>query len=268
MMATRRDGVNMMRAARRMLEESPMMNHPDVVEPYEALRTRAYLAIGFLAANIVTHLIAAASKVMQIDLLYKVTEGLTDVTRAQLLANDTRQAVVQLIVLVNFIAAAVVFLVWVYGAYKNLRPLGAHPETSPGWAVGYFFIPIANLFRPFQIFQEMWRESDPETVAADGLRPMHAFIEDSSKSLLVIVWWGLWLLSNIVAWIALAFQSNAKILNDYINATWVSMASDLATIMAAIACILVIKKISDRQDERARRLLALATPPTSTSQGA
>lgn len=235
---------------------------PEAVEPYEPLRTRAYLAIGFLAANVVTHLIAIGSKFMQVDLLYKIIEHLSDVTQAQLLANDTRQGIVQLIVLVNFIAAVVVFLVWVYGAYKNLRALGANPDTSPGWAVGYFFIPIANLFRPFQVFQEMWRESDPEAVAVEGVRPMHAFVGGSSKSVLVIVWWGLWLLSNIVAWVALGYERNAQILNDFINATWISMASDLATILAAIACMVVIKKITDRQEARAQRLMELAAPPT------
>jgi hypothetical protein len=266
MIAARRGDVKMMPDPNS--EESPMMNPPDVVEPYEPLRTRAYVAIGFLAANIVTHLIAAVSKFMQIDLLYKVMEGLTDVTRAQLLANDTRETVVQIVVLVNFVAAAVVFLVWLYGAYKNLRPLGANPDTTPGWVVGYFFIPILNLFRPFQVFQEIWRESDPETVTAAGVRPMHAFVAGSSKSLLVVVWWGLWLLSNIVAWIAYNWDSKAQILNDYIIASWISMANDLLTILAAIACIIIVKKITDRQDERARRLTALAAPPTSTTQGA
>ncbi|HJQ25613.1 MAG TPA: DUF4328 domain-containing protein [Blastocatellia bacterium] len=239
-----------------------MMNQLDAVEPYEPLRTRAYLAIGFLAANIVTHLAAAASKVMQIDLLYKMIERLGDVTPAQVQANDVREAIVQLIVFVNLVAAGIVFLVWTYAAYKNLRALGANPDTSPGWAVGYFFIPIANLFRPFQVFQEMWRESDPETVAAGGGRPMHAFIEDSSKSLLIIVWWGLWLLSNIIPLIAVGYRGSAQLLNDFINASWISMVSDLVTILAAIACIMVIKKITDRQDERARRLAALAAAPT------
>lgn len=245
-------------------EELPMMNQPEVVEPYEPLRTRAYLAIGFLVAGIVTHLVAAASKVMQIDLLYKMIEHLNDVTPAQVQANDTREAIVQLIVFVNLIAAGIVFLVWTYGAYKNLRALGANPDTSPGWAVGYFFIPIVNLFRPFQVFQEMWRESDPETVSAGGIRPMHAFIEDSSKSLLIIVWWGLWLLSNIIPLVALGYRGNAQLLNDLINATWVSVVSDIVTILAAIACIIVVKKISDRQDERARRLMELAAPPSDS----
>jgi hypothetical protein len=238
-----------------------MMNHQDFAEPYESGRALAYVAMSLFAINILVHLIAVASVFMQIDLLYKVMEETTQVTREQLLANDAREALVRVVVLVSFIATAIGFLIWVYRAYKNLRPLGANPDTTPGWAVGYFFVPILNLFRPFQVFQEMWRESDPETVTASGIRPMHAFIEDSSKSLLVIFWWGLWLLANIASWIALSWNRNAQILNDYIIASWINMASDLLTVIAAIACIIVIKKITDRQDEKNKRLAELATPP-------
>ncbi len=29
-------------------------------------------------------------------------------------------------------------------------------EQTPGWSIGYFFIPILNLFRPYQAVAEMW----------------------------------------------------------------------------------------------------------------
>jgi len=238
-----------------------MMSQHGFLEPYESSRPRAYVAMSLFAVNILMHLIAVVSVFMQIDLLYKVMEETTQVTREQVLANDAREALVHYLVFASYIVTAIGFLIWVYRAYKNLRPLGANPDTTPGWAVGYFFIPILNLFRPFQIFQEMWRESDPETVVASGIRPMHAFIEDSSKSLLVIFWWGLWLLLNIMGWIAFSWNRNAQILNDYILASWINMASDLLTMIAAIACIIIIMKITNRQDEKIKRLAALAVPP-------
>src|SRR5690349_16122694 len=35
------------------------------------------------------------------------------------------------------------FLIWVHQTYRNLSALGAQDLTySPGWAVGYFFIPF------------------------------------------------------------------------------------------------------------------------------
>lgn len=237
-----------------------MSNH-EVVEPYQSSRPRAYLAMGFLALNILLHLVAIVSGFMQINLLYKVMEETAAVSRAQAEANDARESLIAAIVLLSLIAAAIFFLIWLYRAYKNLKPLNANPDTTPGFAVGSFFIPILNLFRPFQTFQEMWRESDPETVIAGGIRPMHAFIEDSSKSLLVIVWWGLWLLSNITSGIAINWSRNAQILNDYIVASWINMTSGVLTIFAAIACIVLIKKITDRQDEKIRRLAVLAMPP-------
>jgi heme/copper-type cytochrome/quinol oxidase subunit 2 len=48
------------------------------------------------------------------------------------------------------IATIVFFLIWEYRAYKNLSALNAQNlEHSPGWAVGWWFIPFANLVKPF-----------------------------------------------------------------------------------------------------------------------
>src|SRR5207245_1107765 len=60
------------------------------------------------------------------------------------------------------IITAVVFLIWLYRSYANLQALWTEGHTyAPGWAVGYYFIPILNLFRPCQVMQETWKGSDP-----------------------------------------------------------------------------------------------------------
>ncbi|QYO65100.1 DUF4328 domain-containing protein [Leptolyngbya sp. 7M] len=58
-----------------------------------------------------------------------------------------------MIFLVSFpvgIATIVLFLVWLYRAHKNLFSLKpTHLDFSPGWAVGWWFIPFLNLVRPY-----------------------------------------------------------------------------------------------------------------------
>lgn len=50
------------------------------------------------------------------------------------------------------IAIMVVFLCWVYRANYNCRQWGAAGmRFTPGWSVGWFFVPIMNLFRPLQV---------------------------------------------------------------------------------------------------------------------
>ncbi|MGH9948077.1 MAG: DUF4328 domain-containing protein, partial [Pyrinomonadaceae bacterium] len=54
-------------------------------------------------------------------------------------------------------------MIWIYKAYRNLTPLRAyHQEFSPGWAVGWWFIPFLNLVRPYQVVREIYNESDPD----------------------------------------------------------------------------------------------------------
>src|SRR5215204_3575971 len=63
------------------------------------------------------------------------------------------------------VAVMVLFLIWEYRSFNNLSALKARNlEFSPGWAVGWWFIPFANLVKPFQVVREVYNESDPKLV--------------------------------------------------------------------------------------------------------
>ncbi|HEY1860280.1 MAG TPA: DUF4328 domain-containing protein, partial [Gemmataceae bacterium] len=97
------------------------------------------------------------------------------------------------------IVTAVLFCVWTYRAYKNLRRLGVRGlKHSPGWAVGYFFIPIVNLFKPCAVFLEMWRASDPKSPIDDA----YAW-QNGSAGALVGLWWASWVISNLISNVSL-----------------------------------------------------------------
>ena len=61
-------------------------------------------------------------------------------------------------------------------------------EFTPGWAVGWFFVPIANLFKPFQAMRELWTASHGEADRFGGEAPTE-----------VKLWWGAWLVGNIAS---------------------------------------------------------------------
>lgn len=86
----------------------------------------------------------------------------------------------------------VVFLIWLYRAYSNLSPLKArHLQFSPGWAVGWWFIPFANLVKPFQVVREVYNESDPDFDPDSGFLNLPA-----GTPLEIGVWWAAFILSN------------------------------------------------------------------------
>lgn len=242
------------------------MSSRKIVEAYVSSRRLANLLMAVLAVNIVMQLAAIGLTFTHIDLLYKIMEETTAVARAQRQAGEAREAVMRIVQLIAFTLSAVTFLIWLHRAYKNLKPLGAERRYSTALAVGAFIVPIINLVLPFQIFQEMWRASDPETIAVSGAKSVTAFIEDSSKSLLVVVWWGLWLLTIINLVVAYRWQVSWQILNEEIITSWLIIMLSLLLILNSIVTIVLVKKITDRQDEKIKRLAALAAPPEDLSR--
>jgi hypothetical protein len=149
-----------------------------------------------------------------------------------------------------YILTVIFFLIWMHRSYKNLDPLGArHLEHTPGWAVGYWFIPIFNLFRPLQVVREMWNESDPD---AD---PELGFLSSSAGTpALLGIWWALWLLSNITGNISARLDMTAKDESNAAFSTAIYGVASIVSMFAAIAAIQVVNGITARQQERFERI--------------
>lgn len=58
------------------------------------------------------------------------------------------------------IAAWVTAFVWIHRMASNAQVLASKPmETTPGWAVGWFFVPVANFYMPYLALKEILRSS-------------------------------------------------------------------------------------------------------------
>ena len=93
--------------------------------------------------------------------------------------------------------AGILFIVWLYRAYRSAESRGAVGRRwGPGWAIGGWFIPLANLVIPKMVVNETDRMSNPET----GAPP----IEDRWKQLPRMrssdAWWLLLLLGTAAYW--------------------------------------------------------------------
>lgn len=60
--------------------------------------------------------------------------------------------------LLLFVALAVMFIVWAWCGVKNLEAMGQQPRRSSGWAVGGWFIPVANWWIPYQTIHDIWAQ--------------------------------------------------------------------------------------------------------------
>lgn len=87
----------------------------------------------------------------------------------------------------SLIVLVVLFCAWLYRASCNSRALGIQDmRFSPFWAITWFFVPVANYFRPFQVISEIWKASNPTT---------QNNWKEKTTPLLIKVWWGTWLIS-------------------------------------------------------------------------
>ncbi|MEI9997849.1 MAG: DUF4328 domain-containing protein [Verrucomicrobiota bacterium] len=65
-----------------------------------------------------------------------------------------------LAVLLGFFAASeIAFLRWVHRVNRNCRSLTSSMRYSSAWAVGLFLVPGYNLFRPYEVMQDIWKVS-------------------------------------------------------------------------------------------------------------
>lgn len=87
------------------------------------------------------------------------------------------------------VLVTIILLIWFYRATKNIRSFGAKEVTSPGMAVVWWFIPILHLWKPYQVAQQIWKASYPNTKSIEGNE-----WKNVPNSNIVKAWWGLGLL--------------------------------------------------------------------------
>jgi len=144
--------------------------------------------------------------------------------------------------LVLFIVALVLFLRWVHLSYCNLRELGTRDlRFTPGWAVGYWFVPVLNIWRPAEVLGDLWRATDPR--ADDGTW------RSLRSSPLIGWWWAIGLVVGPVAWAAQAMPADT--ISELQSKNAVLILVHVLEVAAGACLFNVVGKLTARQDARA-----------------
>jgi hypothetical protein len=197
-----------------------------------------------LGVQIVVLVALALAYLSRISLLHRLSRGEL-VTRAQVDAADSRLVGLGRLWLLVFIATVVVWLVWQYRAQANARQLTIKKLMfSPGWAVGWWFIPIANLFQPFRAVRELWQASGSTDLSEEGTWPV------------LVLWWAGWLGFNLFA--QFARSSSPNNVSDFIRADELQLISVPLGIASAALAIAIVRAVERRQQSR---IQALAKAP-------
>jgi hypothetical protein len=85
---------------------------------------------------------------------------------------------------------------WIYRASANAHLFSDGMTISPGWAVGWYFIPFANLVKPYQAMKESWLASHYGSDWGAGEAPV-----------VIRWWWLLWIVTNILSNVSWRLES-------------------------------------------------------------
>jgi hypothetical protein len=192
-------------------------------------------------ALLILNIIAVFSGFAQAQLLNKAIDG-EIITPSEAISNDTREAIIGFTQFALYLASGIVFLIWIHKAHKNLLSLNvSNLRFTPGWAVGWFFVPVMSLFRPYQVVSEIWKASYPKADANT------TYWKSIPTSPLVGWWWTLFIISNFVAQIALRLILTGEDLSDLLNSTYAYVVSDAIDVVGIMITILMVRRISQFQ---------------------
>jgi hypothetical protein len=192
-----------------------------------------------LYASIMVSLASIAISAREIGLLQQAATGLIGHDEAD--EAIALQSLLVLPLLVVLIAGYIAIGMWIYRMASNAWAL-SHPRPlahRPGWAVGWYFIPIVNLWKPYQALKEVWQASsepqEPERIAVPWLFP---------------VWWSLWLAANFASNIAGRLSWRAETPDDANAAAIVSIVSDAVNVplcLVFLALMAALHRTQQRQ---------------------
>jgi Domain of unknown function (DUF4328) len=160
--------------------------------------------------------------------------------------------------LLIFIAATVVFLTWVHRSIANLPALGSMScRFTPSGAVWSYFIPFVNLVRGHQVMATIWTESQPPAVNENGFYLPR-------KATLVHWWWGLYIFSGIAGMAAGKVKPlGIEELRSTAHSQLILHAIRIAT---ALMFLFLVRGAQKRQDEQWQDLERRRNVPQPTAE--
>ena len=130
------------------------------------------------------------------------------------------------------VATTVIWMIWQFRGQRNLlRARRAGVRFTPGWAVGWWFIPIVNLWKPFQSVRELWMRSDPSDRASRG-------------------WWviGVWWAAFLVANFLFSTDAEAPTAEAVIATRKATIVGAAVGIAATLLAISIVRATAQRQE--------------------
>lgn len=179
--------------------------------------------------------------VRQISLIDRFVEAnfedpsiLTEMERIE----TTQMGAIGTLALVSVISS-IVFLRWTYVAAMNAQAsTTVELSNSPGWCVGWYFVPIANLWKPFTALKEIWEISDVHRGSAA----------------IVGVWWFLRIATSVAERLHNGLASGTEFggPNDVLFVNYLAIVVNVMTLGVFVLNGTIVHRLTNMQEEKYR----------------
>jgi len=140
----------------------------------------------------------------------------------------------------TLIPTMVLWLVWLHRAYANLRLVGSRQSKfTAGASIGFWFIPFANLFLPYQITADLWLRSDARNVEAS--------LAGRGAPALLGWWWVGYIIARLLDRSYFSLAENLNSVEQQLAAATAGILASTVGIVAALLAIAVVRGIDMRQ---------------------
>ncbi|MFD3944140.1 DUF4328 domain-containing protein [Streptomyces sp. NPDC058579] len=149
------------------------------------------------------------------------------------------------------LALTVVFLVWFFRVRKNAGVFAPDVHRGgPGWAIGAWFVPIANLWWPRSVAAGTWRASR---------RDPYGDAKGEGESFAVLNWWWtFWILTDAMSTFATWVYDDADTVEEFAAGSGFLMGAAVLDIVAAVLAILFVRRLTSMQHSKATGMISAA----------
>lgn len=137
--------------------------------------------------------------------------------------------------LAAYIATAVLFLRFLYKAVQQARGFATpYSYVSPGWAVGYWFIPFINFYRPYETVKALFKACAAE--AGGEAKP-------AAGDQLLGAWWAMFLVANVAGWMLARSDSDMTTPGGITTYAEYSIGCNVLLLIATLFFWMVLKRL-------------------------
>ncbi|MFF3620532.1 DUF4328 domain-containing protein [Streptomyces sp. NPDC002467] len=212
----------------------------DVLRSPQGLATALTVVLSVTAA---VNLFSAGANVYARSLMTDLIADRDTVSEGSLDLSDVMTGAAGSLQLLTVLGTAALFITWFHRVRVNGEIFRRDGFTrTRGWAIGGWFVPIGNLFIPYQTALEIWAASTQQ--APDG-----SYRRVSTAP--VTAWWALWVLAAISDRVFSVLYARAETPETLRSASSVGIVSDLLTVAAAVLAIVFVRRLTALQNTKA-----------------